>query len=203
MTAAALPDRRRPVRRPERSLRSALVALVAGAFVVASGVGCSSGVDGQADTAATSSKSTPPTSQSSPADPATGDTAATSPDMAPTSAPLPAGEIVAKLVAAQRARDLCALLAAVQIAQPNPTEPKGALAVYAALDSAVVAMKPSVPAELVEPWTDFGSATSDGLTALRAARGNMGDPEFRAAFRRTASVRATELLERYQRTNCR
>ena len=116
---------------------------------------------------------------------------------------MPSGEIVAKLVAAQRARDLCALLSAVQIAQPSPSDPKGALAVYAALDSAVVAMKPSVPAELADPWTDFGAATSDGLTALRAARGNMGDPEFRAAFRRTASVRATELLERYQRTTCR
>ena len=73
---------------------------------------------------------------------------------------------------------------------------------YAALVEGLEALRSSVPSEIEEPWASLSLGAADGLKALRSADGDTGDPEFRAAFRRTDSVEATELLERYQRREC-
>lgn len=162
-------------------VRSIVVAIV----VVVAGVGCSDG-DPKPTVAEVPTTTNP----------------ALAADLEPTPAPLSAEQIVVGLETAVGAADFCALLRAIDTAEPDPDDRDGATDVYRSLAAATRSARPFVPKELRTPWEDVVVGTDEAATAIEDHDGDVSDPELDAALTSTAMVEALESVERYQITSC-
>lgn len=130
----------------------------------------------------------------------------TDPDLAsdlipPTPPPAPA-EVVAALDAAARGTDVCALLAAIDVAAPDRDDPNGAVEVYRALAEATAQFEASAPEDLRPAWKVLVASTEEAAVALADHNGNLDDPEVEAALTNDAMVGAAETLEGYRHRSC-
>jgi len=123
-------------------------------------------------------------------------------DLVPVEAPLPNAEIVAALQAAAAGGDTCELLAAMDLAQPDSSDPAGATQVYETLATVTAAAQTSVPSELGPDWASLVTAAKRASTAVSEADGDVSDSQVKAAFATATFVEAAEAFERYQLANC-
>jgi len=123
-------------------------------------------------------------------------------DMEPEPPPLPAADIASGLETAVTAADFCKVLAAMDVAMPDPADRAGATSVYRALATSVAATRPFVPAELRTAWETVVVGTSAAADAVEAHDGDVADPEVEAALTSAAMVQALQSVERYQLTTC-
>lgn len=124
-------------------------------------------------------------------------------DLVTPNPPLPAAEIVRSLDAALAGGDFCALLLALDAAQPDPTDAAGTVEVYRALARVIDDATSFVPAEIRLDWAALAEGSATGADAVAAADGDLADAEVLAAFTSDVMVSANETLERYQYWVCR
>lgn len=133
--------------------------------------------------------------------PTTTDPAAAA-DLEPAAPPRSAQVIVGDLEAAVAARDVCAVLDAIDDAEPDPDDRAGDISVYRALSAATKASRAFVPAQLRSDWEVIVAGTELASKALDDHDGDLTDPEVEAALTSTDMVDAIRNVERYQFTAC-
>lgn len=123
-------------------------------------------------------------------------------DLEPAPSPDPAPQVAAALADAAAGDDFCALLTAIDATMPDRDDPDGAILVYDALAAATVEARGIVPDHLRESWEDVVAGTTAAAAALRAAGGDVGDPDVTATLESRAMTDAALELERHQIAEC-
>lgn len=123
-------------------------------------------------------------------------------DLMPTPPPLPADEIVAALGSAVDAGDFCALLGAIDLAEPDAADPNGVTEVYEALTEATEDARAFVPADLRTDWEVIVEGVAAAADALAAHNGDLRDADVERALTSSAMVSAALNLERHQLKQC-
>jgi hypothetical protein len=135
------------------------------------------------------------------ASPTTTDPAAAR-DLEPAAPPKEPAEIVDGLRSARESADFCAVLVAIDVAEPDADDRGGAIDVYRELATTTAGARAFLPAELRSDWEVVVTGTADAAAALEAHDGDLSDPDVEMALTRTAMVDAIRNVERYQLTSC-
>ena len=123
-------------------------------------------------------------------------------DLLPTPSPLPAAEIVDALRSAVDAGDFCALLGAIDLAEPDASDPSGATDVYESLATATEDARSFLPADLRTDWEVIVDGVTAAADALASHNGDLRDADVERALTSSAMVSATLNIERYQLKQC-
>ena len=120
----------------------------------------------------------------------------------PTRPPMAPAQIEAGLTAAIEARDFCAFYGVVDDAAPDMADHSAVTEAYGALAKAAGPATAIVPSELADDWSVVARSISAGSAAVRAAKGDVGDPSVRLAFSTDEVVNAQSVIERWIGEHC-
>lgn len=126
-------------------------------------------------------------------------------DILPAPTPLPSAAIVTGLEQAVEQADFCAVLTAIDAAEPAASDRPGVIRVYRALATATRASRTFLPKDspdLRSDWEVVVTGTATAADAAEAHDGDISDPEVEAALESNAMVDAIQTVERYQLQHC-
>ena len=103
---------------------------------------------------------------------------------------------------AVEARDFCLFATALDNGIPDVADRSAVIEAYEALAEGLVSARSFRPAELDEPWERIIDGATDGLEAIRGARGDLSDPGVASMFTSDAMQSAVRAVERWTATGC-
>ncbi len=124
-------------------------------------------------------------------------------DAAPSSVPpVPPAEMKSRLDAALAAKDFCAFYGTIDSSVPDVSDHAAVVAAYGILSDEAVAATGIVPPEVRTDWDVITQGITAGAKAVKASKGDLGDPSVRMVFEAQAMANSQSVIERWLGEHC-